>query len=293
MVFPTLRVPQLLLFVEAASLLRDSSQELLQAGQVAADLPELIAEAQARAETQLQTLGIPADLRDQVHGILRLTPPQLVLAYLQDLIDRGSGPNMEAFLEQVGSASTLLRFPPALVGSVALGLLLEQLDFSAEEAALLQANRAQWEQTSAELAAHHRVSPEPLRAAAETALRAASAEELLQLGQDLLQDLQDLAAADSEPEAEPQVELAGPLLFMMVADHLLAQTEYPLTPEQRLDLQTNRAEAESRFLAMQKLGRIENLAEQQAYIRAWIDQTAVPDLLRALDRFFAPSEPNS
>ncbi len=293
MVFPTLRVPQLLLFVEAASLLRDSSQELLQAGQVAADLPELIAEAQACAETQLQTLGIPADLRDQVHGILRLTPPQLVLAYLQDLIDRGSGPNMEAFLEQVGSASTLLRFPPTLVGAVALQVLLEQLDFSAEEAALLQANRAQWEQTLAELAAHHRVSPEPLRAAAETALRAASAEELLQLGQDLLQDLQDLAAADSEPEAEPQVELAGPLLFMMVADHLLAQTEHPLTPEQRLDLQTNRAEAESRYLAMQKLGRIENLAEQQAYIRAWIDQTAVPDLLRALDRFFAPSEPNS
>ncbi len=293
MVFPTLRVPQLLLFVEAASLLRDSSQELLQAGQVAADLPELIAEAQARAETQLQPLGIPADLRDQVHGILRLTPPQLVLAYLQDLIDRGSGPNMEAFLEQVGSASTLLRFPPALVGAVALQVLLEQLDFSAEEAALLQANRAQWEQTLAELAAHHRVSPEPLRAAAETALRAASAEELLQLGQDLLQDLQDLAAADSEPEAEPQVELAGPLLFMMVADHLLAQTEHPLTPEQRLDLQTNRAEAESRYLAMQKLGRVENLAEQQAYIRAWIDQTPVPDLLRALDRFFAPSEPNS
>jgi len=293
MVLPTLRIPQLLLFVEAAGLLRDSSQALLQAGQATADLPELIAEAQAQAEAQLQTLGIPAELRAQARGILRLTSPPQVLAYLQDLLDRGAGPDLEAFLEQAGSDSTLLRFPPLLVGAVALQVLLERLDFSPQERAVLQAQRDQWEQALAELAAHHKVSPEPLRAAAETALRAASAEELLQLGQDLFQDLQDLAGADSEPEAESQVELAGPLLLMMVADHLLAQTEYPLTPDQRLDLQTNRAEAESRLLAMQKLGRIENLAEQQAYFRSWIDQTSVPDLLRALDRFFAASEPNA
>jgi hypothetical protein len=283
----------LLLFVEAASLLQDTSQVLLQAGQATADLPEVIAEAQARAEAQLQTLGIPAELRAQARGILRLTSPPQVLAYLQDLLDRGSGPDLETFLEQAGSGSTLLRFPPLLVGAVALQVLLERLDFSPQEKAVLQAQRDQWEQALAELATHHRVSPEPLRATAETVLRAASAEELLQLGQDLLQDLQDLAAADSEPEAEPQVELAGPLLFMMVADHLLAQTEHPLTPEQRLDLQINRAEAESRLLAMQKLGRLENLAEQRAYIRSWINQTSVPDLLRALDRFFAASEPNA
>jgi hypothetical protein len=293
MVLPTLRIPQLLLFVEAASLLQDTSQVLLQAGQATADLPEVIAEAQARAEAQLQTLGIPAELRAQARGILRLTSPPQVLAYLQDLLDRGSGPDLEAFLEQAGSGSTLLRFPPLLVGAVALQVLLERLDFSPQEKAVLQAQRDQWEQALAELAARHKVSPEPLRAAAETALRAASAEELLQLGQDLFQDLQDLAGADSEPEAESQVELAGPLVFMMVADHLLAQTEHPLTPEQRLDLQINRAEAESRLLAMQKLGRLENLAEQRAYIRSWINQTSVPDLLRALDRFFAASEPNA
>ncbi|MFS8814789.1 hypothetical protein ACVW0Q_001647 [Thermostichus sp. MS-CIW-21] len=293
MVLPTLRIPQLLLFVEAASLLQDTSQVLLQAGQATADLPEVIAEAQARAEAQLQTLGIPAELRAQARGILRLTSPPQVLAYLQDLLDRGSGPDLEAFLEQAGSGSTLLRFPPLLVGAVALQVLLERLDFSPQEKAVLQAQRDQWEQALAELAARHKVSPEPLRAAAETALRAASAEELLQLGQDLFQDLQDLAGADSEPEAESQVELAGPLVFLMVADHLLAQTEHPLTPEQRLDLQINRAEAESRLLAMQKLGRLENLAEQRAYIRSWINQTSVPDLLRALDRFFAASEPNA
>jgi hypothetical protein len=293
MVLPTLRIPQLLLFVEAASLLQDTSQVLLQAGQATADLPEVIAEAQARAEAQLQTLGIPAELRAQARGILRLTSPPQVLAYLQDLLDRGSGPDLEAFLEQAGSGSTLLRFPPLLVGAVALQVLLERLDFSPQEKAVLQAQRDQWEQALAELATHHKVSPEPLRAAAETVLRAASAEELLQLGQDLFQDLQDLAGADSEPEAESQVELAGPLVFLMVADHLLAQTEYPLTPEQRLDLQTNRAAAESRLLAMQKLGRLENLAEQRAYIRSWINQTSVPDLLRALDRFFAASEPNA
>ncbi len=285
MVLPTLRIPQLLLFVEAAGLLRDSSQALLQAGQATADLPELIAEAQAQAEAQLQTLGIPAELRAQARGILRLTSPPQVLAYLQDLLDRGSGPDLEAFLEQAGSDSTLLRFPPLLVGAVALQVLLERLDFSPQERAVLQAQQDQWEQALAELATSHGVSPEPLRAA--------SAEELLQLGQDLFQDLQDLAGADSEPEAESQVELAGPLLLMMVADHLLAQTEHPLTSDQRLDLQTNRAEAESRLLAMQKLGRLENLAEQQAYIRSWIDQTSVPDLLRALDRFFAASEPNA
>jgi hypothetical protein len=293
MVLPTLRIPQLLLFVEAASLLQDTSQVLLQAGQATADLPEVIAEAQARAEAQLQTLGIPAELRAQARGILRLTSPPQVLAYLQDLLDRGSGLDLEAFLEQAGSGSTLLRFPPLLVGAVALQVLLERLDFSPQEKAVLQAQRDQWEQALAELAARHKVSPEPLRAAAETALRAASAEELLQLGQDLFQDLQDLAGADSEPEAESQVELAGPLVFLMVADHLLAQTEHPLTPEQRLDLQINRAEAESRLLAMQKLGRLENLAEQRAYIRSWINQTSVPDLLRALDRFFAASEPNA
>lgn len=286
MVFPTLRVPQLLLFVEAASLLQDTSQVLLQAGQAAADLPELIAEAQARAETQLEPLGIPADLRTQVRSILRLTPPQLVLAYLQDLIDIGSGLDLEAFLAQVGSASTLLRFPPALVGSVALGLLLERLDFSREEAESLQANQAQLEQILAELASRHTIDLEPLRAATETALRPASSEELVQLGQDLW-------AAGPEPEPEPQPELAGPLLFMMVADHLLTQTEYPLTPEQRLDLQTNRGQAEACYQAMEKLGRIENLAQQQAYIQAWIDQTPPTDLLRALDHFFAVLEVNS
>ncbi|MCF2970999.1 hypothetical protein L1047_07320 [Synechococcus sp. Nb3U1] len=286
MVFPTIRVPQLLLFVEAASLLQDSSQVLLQAGQASADLPELIAEARARAETQLEPLGIPADLRAQVHGILRLTPLQSVLAYLQDLIDIGSGPDMEAFLEQVGSASTLLRFPPALVGSVALGLLLEQLDFSAEEAEALRANRAQLEQTLVELASRYAINLEPLRAATEIALQPASPEELLQLGQDFW-------AADPEPEPEPQPELAGPLLFMMVVDHLLTQTEAVLTPEQRLDLQTNRGQAETRYLAMQKLGCIENLAEQQAYIQSWIDQMTPSDLLRALDQFFAVLETNS
>ncbi|MFQ3612172.1 MAG: hypothetical protein SNJ68_00480 [Cyanobacteriota bacterium] len=286
MVFPTIRVPQLLLFVEAASLLQDSSQVLLQAGQVAADLPELIAVAQARAETQLEPLGIPADLRAQVHGILWLTPPQSVLAYLQDLIDIGSGPDMETFLEQVGSASTLLRFPPALVGSVALGLLLERLDFSTEEAEVLEANRAQLEQTLAELASRYAIDLEPLRTATEIALQPASPEELVQLGQDLW-------VADSEPEPDPQPELVGPLLFMMVADHLLAQTESVLTPEQRLDLQTNRGQAETRYLAMEKLGRIENLAEQQAYIQAWIDQTPPADLLRALDQLFAVLEVNS
>ncbi|MCJ2544651.1 hypothetical protein [Thermostichus vulcanus] len=285
MVFPTIRVPQLLLFVEAASLLQDSSQVLLQAGQAAADLPELIAAAQARAETQLEPLGIPADLRAQVYGILRLTPPQLVLADLQDLVDNGSGPDVEAFLEQVGSASTLLRFPPALVGSVALGLLLERLDFSTEEAEALRTNRAQLEQTLAELASHYAIDLEPLRTATEIALQPASPEELVQLGQDLW-------AVESEAEPEPQLELAGPLLFMMVADHLLAM-ESVLTPEQRLDLQTNRGQAETRYLAMQKLGRIENLAEQQAYIQAWIDQTPPADLLRALDQLFAVLEVGS
>ncbi len=296
MVLPTLRIPQLLLFVEAASLLQDSSQVLLQAGQATADLPEVIAEARGRAEDQLQSLEIPAELRAQVRGILRLTSPPQVLAYLQDLLDRGSGPDLEAFLNQAGSASTLLRFPPLLLGAVTLQVLLERLDFSPAEQAVLQAQRAQWEQALAELATSHGVSLEPLRAVTERALQAVSTEELLQLGQDLAQDLQDwgaLGATEVEGETEPQVELAGPLVFLMVADHLLAQTEYPLTPDQRLDLQTNRAEAESRLLAMQKLGRIENLAEQQTYIRSWIDQTSVPDLLRALDRFFAASEPNA
>ncbi len=293
MVLPTLRIPQLLLFVEAASLLQDSSQVLLQAGQATADLPEVIAEARGRAEDQLQTLGIPAELRAQVRGILRLTSPPQVLAYLQDLLDRGSGPDLEAFLNQAGSASTLLRFPPLLLGAVTLQVLLERLDFSPAEQAVLQAQRAQWEQALAELATSHGVSLEPLRAVTERALQAVSTEELLQLGQDLAQDLQDwgaLGATEVEGETEPQVELAGPLVFLMVADHLLAQTEYPLTPDQRLDLQTNRAEAESRLAAMQKLGRLENLAEQRAYIQAWIAQTSVPDLLQALDRWFAPSE---
>ncbi|MFS8925318.1 hypothetical protein NW863_12725 [Synechococcus sp. B60.1] len=293
MVLPTLRIPQLLLFVEAASLLQDSSQALLQAGQATADLPEVIAEARGRAEAQLQSLGIPAELRAQVRGILRLTSLPQVLAYLQDLLDAGSGPDLEAFLNQAGSASTLLRFPPLLLGAVTLQVLLERLDFSPAEQAVLQAQRAQWEQALAELATSHGVSLEPLRAVAERALQAVSTEELLQLGQDLAQDLEDwgaLGATEVEGETEPQVELAGPLVFLMVADHLLAQTEYPLTPDQRLDLQTNRAEAESRLAAMQKLGRLENLAEQRAYIQAWIAQTAVPDLLQALDRWFTPSE---
>ncbi|MEN9224466.1 MAG: hypothetical protein Q6L60_05980 [Thermostichus sp. HHBFW_bins_43] len=306
MVFPTIPVPQLLLFAEATGLLQESSQVLLQAGQAAADLPELIAEAQARAEAKLAPMGIPESLRTQVHGLLRLTPPELVLAYLQDLVDKGSGPDIEAFLDQVGSESTLLRFPPALVGSVTLGLLLETLELTPEESEAFYQNRAQLETTLAELASQHAIALEPLRAATEAALQTASPEELLQLGQDLADG--DACGtgggegcfpspyrgpSDGQPATESGLELAGPLLFMMVVDHLLTQTEHPLTPEQRLDLQVNRGQAETRYLAMQKLGRIENLAEQQAYIQSWIDHTPTPDLLAALDRLFGVLETNS
>ncbi len=278
MVFPTLAVPQLLLFVEAADVLLDSSQRLVQAGQAAADIPEWIAAAKARAEAQLQPLEIPAELRAQVHGILRLTPPSLVLAYLQDLLDRGSGPDLEAFLAEAGSASTLLRFPPALVASVALGILLERLDFSEEEAQALQANRRQLEETLAALASHFAIDLEPLRAATERALSSASPAELVQLGEDLEWE---------DEEDQPPPQLAGPLVFMMVADHLLAQSELPLTPEQRLDLQINRAQAEARYLTMEQLGYLENVAEQRAYIQAWLERTPVADLLQAVDELFA------
>ena len=287
MVVPYLHAPKLLIFVEAAEALLYSSHILLQAGVLEADLPPLIEEAKQRAEQVLQHHTPDPQLRQQIRTILRLNPPETVVALVRDLVDRGDGPDLEGFLETVPDEMGSLRFPSRVVGLEALDLLQDHLSATPEEQKAIQANLTQRRTELIQLAQERGVDVDPLRQQARQQLATLDPQALMDLVQDLIAEEDALASDSPEEQPDPRAfTVVGPLLFMEITDHLLALPDSPLTPDQRLDLQVNRGTAEVRYRAMEKLGRIDDLDRQQQQIRAWIAQSSPRELLEQLDQLF-------
>ncbi len=287
MVVPYLHAPKLLIFVEAAEALLYSSQILLQAGVLEADLPPLIEEAKQRAEQVLQHHTPDPQLRQQIKTILRLNPPETVVALVRDLVDQGEGPDLEGFLETVRNETAPLRFPTRVVGLEALALLQDYLNATPEEQEAIQGNLAQRRTELTQLAQERGVDVDPLRQHTRERLATLDPQALMALVQDLVAEEDALASGAAEEGQDPRAfTVVGPLLFMEITDHLLALPDSPLTPDQRLDLQVNRGTAEVRYRAMEKLGRIDNLDRQQQQIRAWIAQSSPRELLEQLDQLF-------
>ncbi len=288
MSLPHLTASRLLLFCCGARVLYRSSQALLAAGSLEADLPLAIQEARQVAEAKLTQAGIP--LTDPlVMDALGLMPPPEVLGLLRDWIDRGAGPDLEGFLATVDPAAEgILRLPKQVVCPEALRQVLERIPFEADEEVALRANLDRMETQLARLASQTQIDPEPLRAQTQAGLAQLSPEELLVLVQDY--SLEEALQEDPPPQPDHNtLKVVGPLLLIEMADHLLGIPD--LTPDQRLDLQTNRGKAEAKLRAMQKLGRVEDPEAQKQQIQAWIQQFSRDQLLQTLDRLFEREEP--
>ncbi len=290
MSIPHVMAPRLLLFTCAARVLYRSSQALLVAGSLEADLPVAIEEARQQAEIKLAaglaTEGI--SFSEAEEGILMdsllLTPPPEVLGLIQNWIDDGSGPDLEGFLAAADPTQTgILRLPKLVVCPEALKQVLERISFEPEDLATLQATWQEMEARLSTVAAQQQMDPQPLRSNVAASLAQLSPEALLLLVQDY--GLEE--SMQPEPDPPPQqntLNVVGPLLFLEIADHLLGSPT--LTPDQQLDLQTNRGKAEAKLRAMQKLGRIEDPEAQKQQIQAWIQQFPTEQLLQKLDRLF-------
>lgn len=306
MTIPALEVPKLLLFVEAAQILMQASQVLLAEGHLEADMPELIQEAQELAEAQLQNHAqMDPQLRQQVRDILLLTPPDRILGLIQDVIDQGQGPDLNQFLapaalehsgdpgdlgnrETSGSAPlamTRIQLPKVLLCTEAVCQLLDRMDFSAEEQQAVQTNLADMEHNLAMMAAAQQIDPNPIRQIARHHFIQLPLDDLLDLVQQFIQE-EDALRSDEASSESSELIVAGPVMFLEIADYLLKQNDWPLTPDQQLDLVLNQAKAEAKLDVMQKLGRIENLEEQQSSLREWIQSQSVTDLLQILDQLF-------
>lgn len=293
MVIPHLQAPKLLIFVEAAEALLHSSQILLQAGVLEADLPPLIEEAKQRAERPLQDLNLDPHLRQQIRTILRLSPPESVVALVRDLVDQGEGPDLEEFLEILPDQTLPLRFPTRIVGLEALTLLQQHLSVTTAEQEVIQANLAQRQRDLIQLAQQQGVELDPLRQQTREQLQPLDPQALLELVQDLIAEEEVLSSVEPQDTGQTGAfTVVGPLLFMEIADHLLGLPDSPLTPDQRLDLQVNRGTAEVRYRAMEKLGRIDDLDRQQQQIRAWIAQSSPQELLEQLEHLFETLRPD-
>lgn len=293
MTIPHLYAPKLLIFAEAAQALLHSSQILLQAGVLEADLPPLIEEAQVRAERALQDHPVDPALREEIRTILRLSPPETVVGLVRDLVDQGEGPDLEDFLETVSDQVGPLRFPKRLVGLEALDLLQTYLSASPDERQTIQVNLAQQEAELQQLAREQGVGMDSLRQQTRAQLTSLAPEALMELVQDLISE-EEALAQDLESDSPPPsgFTVVGPLLFMEITDHLLNLPDSPLTPDQRLDLQVNRSTAEIRYRAMEKLGRIDDVDRQQRQIRSWIAQSSPRELMTQLEHLFETLGPD-
>lgn len=291
MSIPYLTAPRILLFTCAARILYRSSQALLQAGSLEADMPLAVAAALEQAEAKLQALdlGEALDLAKTITEIVALMPPAEVLGLVQNWIDEGSGPDLETFLEHGDPlAPGILRYPSLVVCPEALAQLIQRIPFPPTERAALDANLKQMEARLHQVATQQQVDPQALRAQVQVALSQVDPDSLLQIVQAYFDE--EVLTAEPEVGEDPTFNVVGPLLFIEVADHLLGLPEATLTPDQRLDLQTNRATAEVRLGAMKKLGRIEDPDAQKAQIQNWIQSFSPPQLLQMLDRLFEIKE---
>ncbi|MGF1574856.1 MAG: hypothetical protein ACFCU9_02750, partial [Cyanophyceae cyanobacterium] len=224
MSIPHVMAPRLLLFTCAARVLYRSSQALLVAGSLEADLPVAIEEARQQAEIKLAaglaTEGI--SFSEAEEGILMdsllLTPPSEVLGLIQDWIDDGTGPDLEGFLATADPTQTgILRLPKLVVCPEALKQVLERISFEPEDLAALQSNWQEMEDRLSTAAAQQQMDPQRLRSNVAAALAQLSPKALLLL----IQDYGLEESMQPEPDPPPQqdtLNVVGPLLFLEIAD---------------------------------------------------------------------------
>ncbi|MDX2271165.1 MAG: hypothetical protein NW237_04350 [Cyanobacteriota bacterium] len=300
MTIPYLQSSKVSIFIEAAKILLVSSQQLLDSAVLEADLPLAIDEALQIAQAYQQAHA--DEWRDpeqqeriqQIQDILKLLPPLEILGLIRDVIDQGQGADLESFLDAlptIGSEMTSLRYPKILVCPEAMSLWLSRLDsshFSCDDQQALHSNLAEMQLKLEELAQIRGVDLTLLRLAVQERLRSFSTDQLAQVLQAFL--LEDELESGQNLEGSQAITVAGPVLLMQIIDHLLDHEGTDLTSDQQLDLQMSRVKAEAKYRAMQKLGRIENLEQQQEIIRDWIATQSTHQLWVALGEFFASAE---
>lgn len=269
----------------------ESSQVLLEKGLIAADLPEVITEIVQRVGS-LEGIEKESALADQVTGILSLTHPDQVMSLIQDLVDLGQGPDLEGFLTTVDQQVYALPFPESVLLPIIFEYLLAS-DLDEIEKEALRINQKQVQETLLDMATQQGVSSQLLKEFSlmiKEQLDPCSEEELLTLLQDIIQDREEQEGSQHLDPDDGSITVAGPLAFIQIADYLLDLPDSPLTPDQRLDLQLTSGRAEAKYLAMEKLGKIENLEQQKQMITKWITQQTPIDLIQQLDQLFESIE---
>ncbi len=290
MTIPHLDAPDLLILAEATQALLPSSQELLAQGSLEAEFPERIREAHVAALAKLQELDIawPEGLRSDLRNLLRLTHPQALMALLQDLLDQGEGPDLENFLQAARGQLYPVRLPRLVVCGEVMQQLLQQ-DLTETERQSLQLNLEALQAQLAQTASDQSVDPARLRALARVELITLSPQDLWQLLYHYVAEEEMQQQSSDQPEGEASNEgitVSGPLLFLEIVDYLLDQHPRALTPDQRLDLLSNRSKAEAKLKAMTKLGRMDDQETQTQQIRIWMADQSPQDLLDQVEMMF-------
>lgn len=290
MTIPHLDAPDLLILAEATQALLPSSQELLAQGDLEAEFPERIREAHTAALAKLQELDIawPEGLRSDLRDLLRLTHPQALIALLQDLLDQGEGPDLESFLQTARGQRYPVRLPRLVVCAEVMQQLLQQ-DLSETDRQGLEPNFKSLQDQLDQAAAAQSVDPARLRALARAELTTLSPQDLWQLLYHYVaeEEIQQQIADQPEEEASSAgITVSGPLLFLEIVDYLLDQHSQTLTPDQRLDLLSNRSKAEAKLKAMTKLGRMDDQETQTQRIRTWMADQSPQDLLDQVEMMF-------
>ncbi|NJO85643.1 MAG: hypothetical protein HC818_02350 [Synechococcaceae cyanobacterium RM1_1_27] len=166
MSIPHVMAPRLLLFICAARVLYRSSQALLEAGSLEADLPVAIEEARQQAEIKWASGAADPSVSVAEERILMdsllLTPPSEVLGLIQDWIDDGTGPDLEIFLTQADPSQTgILRLPKLVVCPEALKQVIERIPFESEDLAPSKPIGSRWRLVSAPWPPNSRWIPGP------------------------------------------------------------------------------------------------------------------------------------
>ena len=298
---PSLEAPNLLMFVEAARLLQETSVQLVEEGQESIDLPGVMQEAIATAEDRLIGMGDSdfEELRQVVRSVLRLSDPEDVLGLLQRLVGTAGG-DIEAFLAQSSSGNgvTGMLLPRELLYGEVLRLLQTRLTAEQQEeiadggASAIAAEIQSTEDLVRAVASERDVDISVLQIAARQQITPLDTTDLLHLLQTLVEETASYqeaqALAREALKSKDSVTLAGPLVFTEIASHLLEDPGRNLSSDLRLDLQTNQVKASKKLEAMERLGKVENPDAQKQLIRDLIAKSSTAELLDILNTCFSP-----
>ena len=297
MSIPSIEAPNLLMFVEAARLLQQISVGLVEEGKESMDLPGLITEAIARAETQLEEMEAPpsAEVRQMVKSVLQLSAPEEILALLQRLVN-STGGDVAVFLERGATGMTSVVLPRELLYGEVLQQLCQKLSSEQLEQlatggqAAIAAEIDSLNGRLEEMATERGVEVEELVLEARQQLQGRSGQELLELLQELLaeverqQEAQEMAR--QAVRSKESLGMAGPLVFVMIAKHLIETAAGSLSADRRLDLQVNLGKAEQKLAAMERMGKVDNPELQRQLIQELIDRSEPQELMAVLDEYF-------